>query len=47
MRTGEFWEEEKGWLAALVQPQKNQDVTALLKKVLSRMGNTDKNNGLV
>ena len=43
MRTGEFWEED----VALAQPQKKQDVTALLKKVLSYVANTDMNNGLI
>ena len=46
MRTGEFWE-EKAKSAVLIQPQKKQDVTALLNKVLSHVANIDKNNGLI
>ena len=44
MRT-EFWEEGSS-LCIPVQTQKKQDVTTL-KKVLSHMANTDKNNGLI
>ncbi|KAH0521722.1 Laforin [Microtus ochrogaster] len=46
MRTGEFWE-EGSFLCSPVQTQKKQDVTTLLKKVLSHVANTDKNNGLI
>ena len=46
MRTGEFWEEGSS-LCSSVQTQKKQDVTMLLKKVLSYVANTDKNNGLI
>ena len=46
MRTGEFLKERSS-LGSPVQTQKKQDVTTLLKKVLSHVPNTDKNNGQV
>ena len=46
-RTGEFWEEESSFFTDLAQPQSKQDMTTLLKKVLSYVANIDKNNGLI
>ena len=46
MRTGEFWEEGSS-LYSPVQTKKKQDVTTPLKKVLSHVDNTDKNDGLM
>ena len=45
MRTGEFWE-DGSYLFSPVQTQK-QDVTMPLKKVLSHVAITDKNNELI
>ena len=47
MRTGEFWEGGSQFLCSPVQTQKKQDVTTTLKKVLSHVANTDKNNVLM
>ena len=39
--------EEAHFSAVLTRPQKKQDVTALMNKVLSHKANTDKNNGII
>ena len=47
MRTGEFWEGGSPFLCSPDQPQKKQDVTVPLNKVLSHVANIVKNNGLI